>query len=303
VALPEAAAVCAVDIPGAGPGTRDTALLDPARTVERVDALVLSGGSAFGLQAADGAMAWLAARGRGFEVAGRRVPIVPAAILFDLANGGDKTGAPPHRDLALRACEQAAQSFAQGNAGAGYGAKAGQLKGGLGSASLVIPYEPAPITVGAVAAVNALGSVTMPGSPVFWAWPFEQAHELGGPFAPEDFPAAPVEVETKGAAGNTTLAVVATDAVLDTVQATRLAIMAQTGLVRAIRPAHTPLDGDVLFVLATGRQPLPREPAALTRLGAHAADCVARAVARGVYEADDLGDMRGYASTYGRRRP
>jgi L-aminopeptidase/D-esterase-like protein len=167
----------------------------------------------------------------------------------------------------------------------------------------VIPHEPAPITVGAVAAVNALGSVTMPGSPVFWAWQFEQAHEVGGPFAPEDFPAAPVEVETKGAAGNTTLAVVATDAVLDTVQATRLAIMAQTGLVRAIRPAHTPLDGDVLFVLATGRQPLPREPAALTRLGAHAADCVARAVARGVYEADDLGDMRGYASTYGRRRP
>ena len=302
VVLPENAATCAVDVRGGAPGLRETALLDPVCTVNQVDALVLSGGSAFGLDAAAGVTSWLAAQGRGFAAAGMRVPIVPAAILFDLANGGDKSGAPPHRDLAVRACDAAASSFDLGNAGAGHGATAGRLKGGLGSASLVVPHDPAPITVGALAAVNALGSVTMPQSPVFWSWPVEHGGEFGGPFNPQDFPDPPHEIETKNVTvGNTTLVVLATDAVLDTTQATRLAIMAQNGLVRAIRPAHTPLDGDTLFALSTGRQPFRADPVSLAELGAHAADCVARAIARGVYEADDLGELQSYASLHGCR--
>ncbi|MEM7025629.1 MAG: P1 family peptidase [Pseudomonadota bacterium] len=302
VVLPEDAATCAVDVRGGAPGLRETALLDPVCTVNQVDALVLSGGSAFGLDAAAGVTSWLAERGRGFAAAGMQVPIVPAAILFDLANGGDKTGAPPHRDLAVRACDAAASNFGLGNAGAGHGATAGRLKGGLGSASLEVPYDPAPITVGALAAVNSLGSVTMPRSRIFWSWPVEQDAEFGGPFDPMDFPAPPHEIETKEVAiGNTTLVVVATDALLDTTQATRLAIMAQNGLVRAIRPAHTPLDGDTLFTLSTGRAAFREDPIDLAQLGAHAADCVSRAIARAVYEAEDLGELKSYAGLYGRR--
>ena len=303
VVLPESPAICAVDVRGGAPGVRETALLDPSCTVDRVDALVLSGGSAFGLDAASGAMRWLSRHGRGLAVAGSRVPIVPAAILFDLANGGDKTGEPPHRDLAAQACDAAGPEIVLGNAGAGFGATAGLLKGGLGSASLVIPQEPAPITIGALAAVNALGSVTMPQSPVFWAWPFEHAGEFGGPFEPSAFSGAPAGIETKSATvGNTTLVVVATDAILDTSQALRLAIMAQNGLVRAIRPAHTPLDGDIVFVLSTGRQAFPADPLTLMSLGGHAADCVSRAIVRGVYHADDLGELKSYASVHGRPR-
>jgi L-aminopeptidase/D-esterase-like protein len=235
---------------------------------------------------------------------------VPAAILFDLDNGGDKAWGdiPPHRELAIRACDAAASEIALGNVGAGYGARAGPLKGGLGSASFVLERgDGPPIAVGALAAVNSMGAVTMPDSPAFWAWPFEQAGELGGPFDPSDFRPAPPEVELKGGLGtNTTLVVVATDAVLTKAETQRLAIMAQDGLARAIRPAHTPFDGDSIFALATGRVSLTNRPGnrpgELARLGALAADCVARAIARGVYEAEDLGGMQSYRSVFLRRQ-
>jgi L-aminopeptidase/D-esterase-like protein len=310
VVLPEPAAVAAADIRGGAPGTRETSLLDPSCLIEQVHGVALAGGSAYGLDAAGGVMAWLAARGRGFRAADHRIPIVPAAILFDLANGGDKDwgGQPPYAELARQACDLAGLAFQLGNAGAGLGAQAGPLKGGLGSASYVLSAEGRPaLTVGALAAVNAVGAVTMPKSPVFWAWPFEQAGELGGPFDPSDFRPAPPEVELKGGLGtNTTLVVVATDAVLTKAETQRLAIMAQDGLARAIRPAHTPFDGDSIFALATGRVPLTNRPGnrpgELARLGALTADCVARAIARGVYEAEDLGEMQSYRSVFLRRQ-
>lgn len=298
VVLPDPPAVCAVDVRGGAPGTRETDALDPTCLIEQVHGVVLAGGSAFGLDAASGAVGWLAERGIGFPAGDARIPIVPGAILFDLANGGDKGWGdiPPYRELGRRACAAAGPDFHLGNAGAGLGATAGRLKGGLGSASFVVPREGAePLTVGALAAVNSLGSVTMPDSGVFWAWPFEQDGEFGGPVAPELFRPAPPEVSVKGVLGaNTTLVVVATDAALSKAQAQRVAIMAQDGLARAIRPAHTPLDGDTVFVLATGRVPLTRLPDDLCLLGSLAADSVARAIARGVYEALDLGRCRSY---------
>jgi len=295
VVLPDEPAVAAVDVRGGGTGTRDVALLDPSATVQHVHALVLSGGSAFGLDAAGGVMAWLAERGRGLDVRGALVPIVPSAILFDLANGGDKAwDAPPFHALARAAADAAGAEFALGNAGAGLGATAGALKGGLGSASVVDDG----MTVGALAAVNSHGETVMPGTGCFWAWPFERDGEFGGT-APPAAPPDPDVPERPPFEGNTTLAIVATDVALDKAQATRLAIMAQDGLARAIRPVHTPFDGDVVFALSTGRQAL-REPLAdLARLGTLAADCVARACARAVYEAETLGDWPSYREVHG----
>jgi L-aminopeptidase/D-esterase-like protein len=297
VVLPERPAVAAVDVRGGAPGTRETDALDPTCLVETVDAVVLSGGSAFGLEAASAAMAWLAARGVGFPVGEARIPIVPAAILFDLLNGGDKSWGeqPPYAALGRAACAAAGIAPRLGNAGAGYGAKAGSLKGGLGSASAVTSDG---LAVGALVAVNCHGETVMPGETCFWAWPFERRDELGRQTLPRRalpaddglaMPAGP------GLGGNTTIGVVATNAVLTRAEARRVAIMAQDGYARAIRPVHTPFDGDTIFVLATGDHALaaPRA-AAVARLGAIAADCVARAVARGVYEAETLGALMAY---------
>lgn len=298
VLLPDQRAVAAVDLRGGGTGTRETALLDPAATMDAVDAIVLSGGSAFGLEAAGGVMDWLRAQGRGFRVGSSLVPIVPAAILFDLNNGGDKDwGAePPYKQFARQAVNAAGQDFALGTVGAGIGATAGPLKGGLGSASVVLGSG---ITVGALAAVNSLGSVLMPKTSTFWAWAFERNNELGGQRLPAgamsgdfDYP-FPAE-----SSHNTTLAVVATDAVLTKAQAQRVAIMAQDGLARAIRPVHTPLDGDIVFALSTARSPLEDPVSGVARIGMAAADCLARAIARGVYEAETLGDMQSYRDLY-----
>ena len=292
VILPDDRAVCAVDVRGGGPGTRETDALSPETLVEAVDAVVLAGGSVYGLAAADGVAAWLGARGRGFGLVDRpgvpKSPIVPAAILYDLANGGDKDWgmSPPYRDLGIAAIEAAGATFALGKAGAGYGAMAGSLKGGVGSASIVTHDG---FTVGALAAVNSFGSVTAPGGQAFWAAPYEIDGEFGGvPLGdaragPDEWGAAKAD---PWARANTTLAVVAVDAVLTPAQARRIAIMAQDGLARAVRPAHAPFDGDVVFALATGRRQLGDAPdVTLTRLGALAADCLARAIARGVYEA------------------
>lgn len=292
VILPDAPAVAAVDVRGGGPGTRETDALGADTLVEAVDAIVLAGGSVYGLAAADAVTAWLGARGRGFGRTAApgvpRAPIVPAAILYDLANGGDKAWGqdPPYRDLGFAAAAAAGPEFALGSAGAGAGAVAGRLKGGVGSASIVTEDG---YVIGALAAVNSFGSVIAPGGRAFWAAPFEIAGEFGAvPFGvahagPVDFAQAKRDPAPRA---NTTLAVVALDAALTPAEARRVAIMAQSGLARAIRPVNAPFDGDVVFVLATAAHPLA-EPKAVTlsRLGAVAADCVARAVARGVYEA------------------
>jgi L-aminopeptidase/D-esterase-like protein len=278
-------AVAAADLRGGAPGTRESALLDPAMTVERIDAIALSGGSAFGLDAASGVQAWLAEQSRGFEVRGARVPIVPAAIIFDLLNGGDKKWGryPPYRELGYEAVKAAAVDFKLGSVGAGLGARTVNLQGGIGSASAQTPDG---ITIGALAVVNAAGGCTVGDSAQFWAAPFERGNEFGGLGFPAKVPPEALTFKVKGAAGeNTALIVVVTDATLTKSQTRRLAIMAQDGLARAIYPVHTPLDGDIVFAAATGKQPLANPVHDLAALGSLAADTVARAIARGVYEA------------------
>ena len=291
VILPDERAVCACDVRGGAPGTRETDALAAENLVEAVDAVVLSGGSVYGLAAADGVTAWLGARGRGYGLSPNPEappsPVVPAAILFDMANGGDKAWGetPPFRALGMQAVAAAGARFDLGTAGAGYGAMAGALKGGVGSASVITADG---IAVGALVAVNSWGSVVAPGSAAFWAAPYELEGEFGG-LGAAALSAAPDEwglAKSAAAQRNTTIACVATDVALTPAQARRVAMMAQDGFARAIRPVHAPFDGDVVFALSTGRRALA-EPGnfTLARIGALAADCLARAVARGVYEA------------------
>ncbi len=310
VIVPVDRAVAAVDVRGGGPGTRETDLLAPDTLVEAVDAIVLSGGSVYGLAAADGVVAALAAEGRGFRVSADPAvppsPIVPGAILYDLANGGDKAWGlePPYRRLGIEAFKASGLEADLGNAGAGYGARAGAFKGGQGSASIV---SAGGFHVGALACVNSFGSPVMPGTDAFWAWPFEIDGEFGGArpwdggykeFAPDDWGPAKAN---PAALQNTTIAVVATDAALTPAEAKRVAVMAQDGMARAIRPIHAPFDGDVVFVLSTGAKPLT-EPRAycLGELGSLAADCLSRAIARSVYHASSLGAAAAYADKFGR---
>ena len=284
-------AVAALDVRGGGPGTREGALLDLANTVERIDGIALSGGSAFGLEAGGGVQAWLAEQGRGFAVRGAVIPIVPGAICFDLLNGGDKAWGrfAPYRDLGYAAAAAASDTFALGSAGAGLGATTATLKGGLGSASAVMSGG---VRVAALAVVNAVGSVTVGDGPWFWAAPFEVGGEFGGRGLPPAFTPDMLAMRIKGGAAatsveNTTLAVVVTDAELTKPQAKRLAMIAQTGFARAIYPVHAPLDGDVVFAAATGERKI--DPlAGLTELGMVAANVVARAIARGVHAATAL---------------
>jgi D-aminopeptidase len=296
-------AVASIDLRGGGPGTRETALLDPAQTVSGIDAIALSGGSAFGLDAASGVQAWLKEQGRGFIVRTAKVPIVPAAILFDLLGAGEKDWGrfPPYRELGYAAAAAAASDFALGSVGAGTGATTVNYKGGIGSAAALTP---AGHIVGALAAVNAAGSAVIDRGPWFWAAPFERDSEFGGCGLPSDFAGKELEPLTKGTAReSTTLVVVATDAILTKAQAKRLAVMAQSGLSRAIYPVHTPLDGDVVFAASTGRRPLADALMALTTLGAIAANVVARAVARGVFTATALplsGALPSWKDQFGR---
>ena len=283
----DAPAVAAADVRGGAPGTRETDLLDPGMLVEHIDAIALSGGSAFGLDAASGVQAWLREQGRGFAVGTARVPIVPAAILFDLTHAGDKAWGryPPYRELGYAAAAGAGLDFMLGSVGAGLGATTRSLKGGIGSASAIIDG----ITVGALAAVNAAGSAVVGDGPWFWAAPFEVDKEFGGRGFPSPLPAGALEPRTKGAVRqNTTLVVVAADALLTKSQAKRLAVMAQDGLAHAIYPVHTPIDGDIVFAAATGRHALTDPPRDLMRIGAVAMQVVARAIARAVYAAAAL---------------
>ena len=295
--LPDKPAVAACDIRGGGPGTRETDALTADTLVTQADAIVLSGGSVYGLAAADGVAAWLGAQGRGFAMAPRPgvppSPIVPAAILFDLANGGNKAWGlePPYRKLGIAAAEAAGVVFALGTAGAGYGAMSGRIKGGIGSASIV---DDEGFSVGAIVAVNSFGSTLAPDGKSFWAAPFEIEDEFGR-FGTSALQADPGAFWTKAipvaARENTTIACVATDAALTQAEAKRFAQMACAGFARAIRPVFSPFDGDAVFALATGAREMPAQRnATLARLGAFAADCLARAIARGVHEASPWPD-------------
>ena len=299
----DAPTVASIDVRGGGPGTRETALLDPAQTVEGIDAITLAGGSAFGLDAASGVQAWLKEQGRGFAIRDARVPIVPAAVLFDLLSGGDKDWGryPPYRELGYAAAAAAGSDFALGSFGAGTGATTVNCKGGIGSASAMTAEGH---VVGALAAVNAVGSVTIDDGPCFWAAPFERSGEFGGRGWPTSLSEQALRTVIKGAANqSTTLVVVATDAALSKMQAKRLAVMAQSGLSRAIYPVHTPLDGDVVFAAATGHKPLADPLIGITELGTVAANVVARAIARGVFAAKALplpGALPSWADKFGR---
>jgi D-aminopeptidase len=272
--------VAAVHVMGGAPGTRETDLLAPDRMVQEVDAVFLSGGSAFGLDAGQGVMQALRAAGRGFAVGPVAVPIVPGAIVFDLLNGGEKDWqTSPYPDLGRRAFDAAARDFALGTAGAGYGAMTGNLKGGLGSASCVLPSG---LTVGALVVVNALGQATVGDTPHFWAAPWEEGAEFGGlGLAPRIPQEAPLPRKRLGEA--TTIAIVATDATLTKAQAHRMAVAAHDGMARALVPAHTPLDGDLVFSVATGEKPLSDPLTDPFQLGHAAATCLARAIARAIY--------------------
>ncbi|GGY44172.1 P1 family peptidase [Parvularcula lutaonensis] len=292
VLLPDTPMRAAVDVRGGGPGTRETDALALDTLVDRIDALVLSGGSVYGLGAADAVVAALGARRQGFTLMSDEkvpvAPIVPAAILFDLANGGDKAWGeePPYPRLAREALAAVSEEVVPGAEGAGAGATAGDYPGGLGTASFVSGEG---FTVGALAAVNSFGSPYVQGTKQFWAAPYEIGDEFGGRGFPQKARAIGFPPDTKAAAmarQNTTLVVVATDADLSAPDLKRLAVMAQDGLARALRPAHGPADGDIVFALSTSAKKVDAPLRTLTELGSIAGDVVARAIARGVFAAE-----------------
>jgi L-aminopeptidase/D-esterase-like protein len=287
IVFDEPATASAVVLGGA-PGGRDTALLDPSMTVGAVDAFVLSGGSAFGLDAAGGVQAGLREAGRGFPVGDLKVPIVPQAILMDLLNGGDKDWGlqSPYRDMGYQAFKTSAKGpFTLGSVGAGAGATTATVKGGLGSAS---GETSTGLRIGAIVAVNALGSATVGEGPHFWSAPFEQGREFGGLGLPAPISQADIRMRLKGMNTiATTIGAIVTDAELTKQEAHRLAIMAHDGFARALLPAHLPFDGDTVFAASTGRRPRPDLPA-FFELCHLATMVMARAIARGVFEATAL---------------
>jgi L-aminopeptidase/D-esterase-like protein len=300
VVLAPPGTVGGVDVRGGAPGTRETELLDPSNSVRHVDAVVLTGGSAFGLAAADGVMRLLEERGRGVQMDGGVVPIVPAAVIFDLPVGAWSNR--PTAEFGYRAAAAAGPEVGLGSLGAGTGARAGALKGGVGTASTVLDNG---VTVGALVAVNPAGEVIDPGTGLPWDPGLAAALRLRPPPADQIAGYAARRRDHSPLAHlNTTVAVIATDAALDKAACRRVAVAAQDGLARAIRPAHTPLDGDTVFVLATGAvtvDPDPDTPAQMlpdtaltTAVGAAAADCLARAVLVGVLAAEPAAGIPAY---------
>jgi L-aminopeptidase/D-esterase-like protein len=297
VVLTPPGTVGAVDSRGGAPGTRETDLLDPMNSVCHVDAVVLSGGSAFGLAAADGVMTWLEERDRGVAMEGGVVPIVPAAVIFDLPVGGWKCR--PTAEFGYAAAESAGVDVAVGTVGAGTGARVGVLKGGVGTASMMLASG---VTVGAIVVVNAAGDVVDPDTGLPWL--AYQIEEFGLRSPPADQVAAYAARHGEFSPLNTTIAVVATDAALSPAGCRRVAVAAHGGLARTIRPCHTPLDGDTVFALATGAIEVPPDPTTpasmspetplITDVGAAAADCLARAVLLGVLAAQSVAGIPTY---------
>lgn len=283
----DASLISSVHVMGGAPGSRETDLLDPDKSAPGVDAFVLSGGSAFGLDAASGVMQGLRDMGRGFPVHTARIPIVPAAIIFDLINGGNKDWhQSPYPALGAAALKNADSNFALGSHGAGTGAMSAMLKGGVGSASLVLESG---VTVGALMIANPIGSVTTPGEKHFWAAPFEIDGEFGGlghdPRAGLGRDLKSDKITAMMRQANTTIGIVATDANLSKAQCKRIAIAAHDGIARACVPAHTPMDGDLIFSTTTGTKELAAPDLELAMIGHAAALCVSRAIARAIYEA------------------
>ncbi len=297
VVLTPPGTIGAVDCRGGAPGTRETDLLDPINSVRHVDAVVLSGGSAFGLAAAHGVMEWLEGQDRGVAIEGGVVPIVPSAVIFDLPVGGWKCR--PNAEFGRAAAESAGTDVAIGTVGAGVGARVGVLKGGVGTASVTLESG---ATVGAIVVVNAAGDAVDPATGLPWL--ADQIEEFGLVSPPADQIAAYADRHTELSPLNPTIAVVATDAVLSKAGCRRMAVAAQDGLARTIRPCHTPLDGDTVFALATGAIEVPPDPATpasmspevplITALGAAAADCLARAVLLGVLAAQSVAGIPTY---------
>jgi L-aminopeptidase/D-esterase-like protein len=297
VVLTPPGTVGAVDGRGGAPGTRETDLLDPSNSVRHVDAVVLSGGSAYGLAAADGVMSWLEEHGRGVAMEGGVVPIVPAAVVYDLPVGGWQCR--PTAAFGYAAAEAAGTEVALGTVGAGTGARVGVLKGGVGTASVTLESG---VTVGAIVVVNAAGEVidTATGLP----WQADQSEEFGLTRPPADQIAAFAARNVEFSPLNTTIAVIATDAALSPAGCRRIAIAAHDGLARTIRPCHTPLDGDTVFALATGAVEVPPDPetpasmspevSLITAVGAAAADVLARAVLVGVLAAESVAGIPTY---------
>jgi L-aminopeptidase/D-esterase-like protein len=294
--LCEGGFTAAVDVRGGGPGTRETDALALENLVGRAHAIVFSGGSVFGLAAADGVATVLSARGIGLTLrpGSPAIPIVPAAVLHDLGNGGDKDWEldPPYRALGMLSADSAQVRFALGPVGAGRGAMTGYHPGGIGSTSLDLGDG---ITVGALVALNSVGSALMPDNETYWAWPFELEQEFGGHGAPRK----PLDVSDPmpdqsrllaigrlQSGANTTLAAVACNADLTPAECKRVALMAHDGMARAVRPAHTPFDGDTVFAVASGAAALDGRllrAAHVGRIGSAAADCLARAIARAAH--------------------
>lgn len=286
-----------VHVMGGAPGTRETDLLAPDKSVAKIDALVLSGGSAFGLDACSGVVDGLRAQGRGFRLGPAVIPLVPGAILFDLLNGGNKDSQEnPYRALGRAAFDNASEDFLLGTQGAGTGALTAMLKGGLGSASFVLDSG---VTVGALVAANPMGSVTTPGDRHFWAAPFEVNDEFGG-VGPDSAAGLGRSLDSRkmkamramaegkdlpSERGNTTIAIVATDAELTKAECQRMATAAHDGIGRATVPAHAPGDGDLVFAASTGSHPLANREADLSQIGHAAALCLSRAIARATYSA------------------
>ncbi|GAK34923.1 peptidase S58 [Iodidimonas nitroreducens] len=254
VILPDHPVMMGVDVRGGAPGTRETDALDPTCLVNSFHGLVLSGGSVFGLAAVDGVVSWLSVRQRGLALGPCFVPVVPGAILYDLANGGDKNwgSLPPYRDLGMAACDAAGLAISEGAVGAGFGARAGGQRGGLGTAAFRCESG---FSVGALVAVNAYGP------------PIDDRRDR-------------IPMPKEGLVGaNTTIAAIATDLALDKAGCKRLAMMAQDGLARSLRPIHTPFDGDSVFALSTGAISPPQPYArSLLVAGTMAADALAKAV-------------------------
>lgn len=292
-------AVAGVDVRGSAPGTRETDLLDPTNLVEQVQAIVLSGGSAYGLEAATGVVRYLEERGLGYPVGeGRVVPIVPAAILFDLGRGGDWTVRPDAEYGYEAASRAAAGPIEQGTVGAGTGARAGGLKGGIGTASVVLENG---VIVGAIVAVNAVGQTHNPETGELYASFLELSNEFGALQTPTEIGIytqdALALLEQAPIAQNTTIGVVATNAILTKAQAQKIAQMAHDGFARAIRPSHTMFDGDTVFAIGTGEVELD-SVGELSGVGAAAADVMARAIVHAMLEATSAGELVSYCDTY-----
>ncbi len=287
-----------VDVRGGAPGVRETDTLAPDALIGQAHAIVLAGGSVFGLGAADGVASELSNAGIGLKLMAhtRAIPIVPAAVLHDLAGDGDKTWTEsPYRRLGVESFANRGRRFALGAVGAGRGARAGYVQGGLGSTSIDLGDG---LIVGALVAVNPVGTVFLEDGRTFLAWPYELDGEFGG--HRPDLRAGPLvdpvpaasrlsEIGRIEAGTSTVIGVVATSAPLSTAECRRIAVMAHDGIARAVRPSHTPFDGDTIFAVATGVSPLSGDrtrQAQIARMGAAAADCLARAIARAVYAAD-----------------